>query len=326
LFEEQPQVPKRKFDELLTAFHRSSSSMGFQDEWSIGREIAKGDFSVVHLAQNRKSAVKRAVKIVKCPTNTQYFERESSFQKDLNHPLIVGFERYIPPTQHQQAMIITEFVPNGSLADYLSSAAKSKQTVRVGETRIAMIIVGIVLAMRYLHSRDIIHRDLKPSNILIDWDGIVRICDFCLSVLSDNSDAEFVEKSDKLLLDVRYRAPECFHNELTLKSDVFSFGLIVYELLAGQPFFSPKLEYIQVMKMIVIDGVRPYIPDSVTPEVKLLIEDCLNPKPRKRPSFETILFRLDKIGFQITSGVNSRKVRRFVTAVKDREKELRIDL
>jgi hypothetical protein len=78
--------------------------------------------------------------------------------------------------------------------------------------------------------------------------------------------------------------------------------------------------------MIVVERARPYIPDDIDPKVKHLIEDCLKYKPYKRPSFETILSRLDKIGFQITVGVNSRKVRRFVTAVQDREKELGIEV
>jgi serine/threonine protein kinase len=244
----------------------------------------------------------------------------------LNHPLIVGFEQYIPATQHQHAMIITEFVPNGSLSDYLSSSANSKEIIRSGGTRVAKIVLGIVLAMRYLHSRGIIHGDLKPENILLDWDWIVRICDFCLSVSSEGSDAEFDDNSCQRSLDARYSGPECFNNEPTLKSDVFSFGLILYELLTGKPVFSPDLGHSYVMKKILVDGAHLSIPDSVSPTAKLLIEDCLNSKPNKWPSFDSILLRLEEIGFQITRGVNSRRIRQFVTAVKSREKKLGIDL
>jgi hypothetical protein len=96
--------------------------------------------------------------------------------------------------------------------------------------------------------------------------------------------------------------------------------------LTGKPVFSPDLGHSGVMKMIVLDGAHPSIPDSVSPKVKLLIEDCLNSKPNKRPSFDTILLRLEEIGFQITRGVNSRRIGQFVTAVKARAKELGIDL
>jgi serine/threonine protein kinase len=300
--------------------------MDFLNEWTITREIGRGDFSVVHLAQNRESTMKRAVKIVGQSMNTQYFERESTIPKLLHHPLIVGFEQYIPATQMQSAMIVTEFVPNGSLADHFSSVANPEQTVRANGTRIAIIVVGIVLAMRYLHSCGIIHRDLRPDNILVDWDWIVRICDFCRSALSDDSDTKLDHTPDKPSVSAQYSAPECFSNDPTLKSDVFSFGLILYELLTGQPVFSPELQQSSVMRMIVFDEAHPDIPDSVPPNVKLLIEDCLNYRPYKRPSFETILFRLDKIGIiGLTPGVNSRKVRQFVAAVKDQERELGID-
>jgi serine/threonine protein kinase len=299
--------------------------MEFLNEWSIVGEIGKSDFSVVHLAQNQKIALKRAVKIGENSVITRYFDRESSIHKMLNHPLILGFEQYIPAMNQQRPMIVTEFVPNGSLADYLSSAANCKQTIRANETRISIIVVGIVLAMRYLHSCGIIHRNLKPGNILLDWDWIVRICDFCRSISSDGSDAELDHTSDQRFLDARYRAPECFDNQPTLKSDVFSFGLILYELLTGQPVFSSELQQCIVMKRLICDEAHPDIPDSVAPNAKLLIEDCLKYKPDKRPSFDAILFRLDEIGFQITRGVNSRKVRQFMTAVNDRERELGID-
>jgi hypothetical protein len=75
----------------------------------------------------------------------------------------------------------------------------------------------------------------------------------------------------------------------------------------------------------VFDKTRPNIPHSVAPKVKLLIENCLKYEPNERPSFEIDMVRLEKMRFQITSGVNSRKVRQFATAMKDRERELQID-
>jgi serine/threonine protein kinase len=124
----------------------------------------------------------------------------------------------------------------------------------------------------------------------------------------------------------RYSAPECFDNRPTLKSDVFSFGIILCELLSGQPGLPLNLPLPQLMKMIIVDRARPSIPDFVDRRVRLLISDCWKQKPDKRPSFEEILERLDEMDFRITARVDSAKVRRFVKAVKDREKVLGIDI
>jgi hypothetical protein len=78
--------------------------------------------------------------------------------------------------------------------------------------------------------------------------------------------------------------------------------------------------------MIAIDNARPKIPDFIGREVKRLISDCWKPEPHKRPSFPEILERLEEMDFRITAGVNPAKVRRFVTAVNVREKELGIEI
>jgi serine/threonine protein kinase len=124
----------------------------------------------------------------------------------------------------------------------------------------------------------------------------------------------------------RYAAPECFENRRTLKSDVFSFGIILCELLSGQPGLPLNLPEPRLMRMIVVDRARPAIPDFVDRKVRRLICDCWKQKPHKRPSFEEILERLDEMDFRITAGVNSAKVRRFVKAVKAREKALGIEM
>jgi serine/threonine protein kinase len=247
----------------------------------------------------------------------------------LRHPLIVGFEGCIPASQTKPAAIVTEVVPNGSLADHLPFPGNSKVSVPMGGTRTAIVVAGIVLAMRYLHSQGIIHHNLKPTSVLVDWDWIVRIGDFSRSLLADEYGRAAPREMDcsrSLSINARYAAPECFEDELTLKSDVFSFGIILCELLARQPGFSLDLLPCQLMKMVVEDRARPTIPAFVNKEIRRLIGDCWKQKADKRPSFEDILERLEEMDFKITTGVSSVKVRRFVAAVKGREKALGIEI
>jgi serine/threonine protein kinase len=182
--------------------------------------------------------------------------------------------------------------------------------------------------MRYIHSKSFIHRDLKPENIFLDWDWIVRIGDFSHSLQADTFGSA---KPDEALLThpclsigASYTAPECFNNEPTLESDVFSFGLILYELLVGVPGFS--LYYPRQQERKILDKERPPIPDFIRPEVGQLIRNCWKPKHYRRPSFVDILWRLRKMDFKIMDGVNCAKVRKFVRLVQNREKMLGIEI
>jgi serine/threonine protein kinase len=293
--------------------------------WDIKGKLGKSKLSVVTLAEDRQRKVKRVVKTSKGEKSNRYFKRECSIHAKMNHPLIVGFESYIQATNAQLPAIVMEFVPNGSLDDHLPWHLHSDGSVVTGETRIAMIVTGIVLAMRYLHSLGIIHYDLKPENVFVDWDWIVRIGNFRSSVIVGETSQEDIEDLN-YFLDAGYTAPESFKNSPTLESDVFSFGVILCELVSKQPGFSRNLSHHELMKRIIFNEARPTIPDSVCADVSQLIQDCFEPNPARRPSFIEILSRLDKLDFRITSGVKSEKVRQFVTIVKSREKDLGIEI
>jgi hypothetical protein len=332
LFEEPPTAADGPFERSLTEFAQMKLARSgvLIENWHCGGALGEGKFSVVGLLHGPGSVGepggKRAMKTLRDPGKARYFEREKSIHQRLNHPLIVGFEKYFPQTADQPARIVTEFVPNGSLADQIVS----EQARLSSGTRIAIIIAGIVLAMRYLHFKRIIHRDLKPANILLGWDWIIRIGDFSHSVLADAcGDAQSDETASLTCpasMELRYTAPESINNHPTLKSDVFSFGLILFEVLTGQPAFSPWTPPQALMKGMLFYGERPEIPEFISPGVRDLMRDCWDERVRRRPSFAEILAILEGMDFQITAGVRGEKVRQFVNAVKQREQQLGIDI
>jgi TPR repeat protein len=305
---------------LLNSFEQLKASMEIPVisdsstiEW-IPDEIVNGDSSVVKLSIDSKSnltVVKQSVK----PDCVELIRREVSILKTLKHPLILKCCGHIFNTPDHNSAIVTEFAGNGSLTYHLSPSKCNLS----GANRITRIIVGIALAMRFIHSKNVIHRDLKPDKILLDWDWNVRIADFGHST-SPVERKNFCEIRDWPSVDFRYLAPECYDRQCYEESDVFSFGLILYELLVGKPVFPKELEKKCIAWKVCINNLRPEIPKFVLPSAKKMITDCWAIDPGERPSFEEIVNRLVEMKFRLMPKVNSVKLADFVKKIEEMEK------
>jgi serine/threonine protein kinase len=260
-----------------------------------------------------------AVKTSLNPDHAECIRREAAILKRLKHPLILELREHIPEADDCNSAIVTEFVGNGSLANHLPPAESPLTDVN----KITKIIVGIALAMRYLHSRGVIHRDLKPDNILLDWDWNVRIADFGHSISPDKPKILSLGNpnafSNGPSCNSRYLAPECYDNRYFPESDVFSFGLIVYELLTGQSAFPDTLTEWQIAYILTSTDERPEIPEFVLPHTRDLITDCWATEPEDRPSFEEIMNRLAEVKFKLIENVRSSKLFEFVRKIEELE-------
>jgi serine/threonine protein kinase len=163
--------------------------------------------------------------------------------------------------------------------------------------------------MRYVPSRGIIHRDLKPSNILLDKKHHhVQICDFGSSRFRD-VDSTLTQQVGT----PQYMAPEMYEEPpYDSKVDVFSFGLIFYEILTGHPVFSPDLTAHKMVKKV-LSKERSDLPPDVPGFIVNLIQMCWLPDPTDRPSFSDILAILEGTEFRISNNVNSNQVRSFLS-------------
>jgi serine/threonine protein kinase len=200
-----------------------------------------------------------------------------------------------------------QFAANGALSGHLS---KPEVGPFENPTRKAQLICDIVLGMRYVHSHHIIHRDLKPANILLDenWRGLIG--DFGLSRSISASGPPTPETGTRY-----YAAPEQWDSnvEYNEKVDVFSFGLIVYEIIGDILVFpnghwSPQL---------------PEIPAAFGQIMRNLIPRCWSAGPSQRPSFEEILELFRSCQFAILPGTDGAAIERTVSEVLEVEKGLR---
>jgi serine/threonine protein kinase len=278
-------------------------------------EIKSGRSSVVRIALDSESnpiAVKRA----KNPECAALIDREAAILTALKHPLVIGFRARVPG---RTSPLVTEYAGNGSLASFLAAGDQRRLP---GPDRIAKVIAGIALAMRFAHSRGTVHRDLSPENILLDWDWTVRIADFGDSASLDAPPLIRTNAAvDRPAMDSRYLAPEHYDRTFRCASDVFAFGLILFEILAGRPAFPEGLNRWQIACMVVVTGARPEIPDSVLAPARALIEDCWAADPDDRPTFAEIVDRLSEMQFKVTTHVNPGKVAAFVKRIEDWEKQ-----
>jgi serine/threonine protein kinase len=117
--------------------------------------------------------------------------------------------------------------------------------------------------------------------------------------------------------DPHYCAPECYDNMCFPESDVFAFGLILYELLTGLTVFPETMAQIQIQAMISAKDERPDIPEYLLPAAVELITACWETDPDDRPDFDEIVNRLYRINFKLMPNVNRLKILAFIKQIED---------
>jgi serine/threonine protein kinase len=165
--------------------------------------------------------------------------------------------------------------------------------------------------MRYVHSHGILHLDLKPANILLDADFRGKISDFGLSQPYDSEDP-----ARGPIGTYQYSAPEQTREDFrpTTKTDVFAFGLVLFEILSGNPVFAPSLSSWQIVGLH-RKHYRPPIPSQFGPLMRRLIRKCWSRSPESRPSFEDIFTEFESVGFEIVPNANGSDIAAAVSKV-----------
>jgi serine/threonine protein kinase len=278
-----------------------------------GKDKSEGNGnSIVKFMRHRVSGTEIAVKefLIKSDRVQKDFVNEIESLKKLNHPCIVEMKGCCLPSGNETAKIIMEYVGGGTLKRLLRTDVRAPRWWT--STRKAITIAGIVHGMKYVHSEGFIHRDLKPTNILLDDDRNVKISDFGSSRPYE-VDLTMTSAGTPL-----YMAPEVGEGHYDMKVDVYSFGIILYELVSGNGMFSNEGNKMKLFGMMQC-GKRPDIPDHVLPMSREMIEKCWSEDATKRPSFKEILETLEESEFKVVEGVDSHIVKGWCGAIEEKE-------
>jgi serine/threonine protein kinase len=242
--------------------------------------------------------------------NESRFFREVETLIKLKHPCIPRLLRFALPSPYERAEIHMEYAHCGSLQSVLKDVALDSAPSFWNPTGISIIICGIVVGMRFVHSRNIIHHNLKPSNVLLKEEGYPLITDF-----GKARNAFYDCTRSGLNGTLQYTAPEMFSSsDTTTRVDVFSFGSILYEMLVGASVFGLRVPLFEIVRRLK-DHEMPDIPDTVPSSIQTLISRCWEFGPGLRPSFDDIMKTFEGNDFDIVPGADQGKVREYVLSL-----------
>uniref|UniRef100_A0A7M4F353 Tyrosine-protein kinase n=1 Tax=Crocodylus porosus TaxID=8502 RepID=A0A7M4F353_CROPO len=221
---------------------------------------------------------KVALKNIKCDVTAQAFLSETAAMTKVRHKNLVCLLGVI---LHNGLYIVMEFMSKVSASWYVRSLFPPSLTNAVVLRR------DVSQGMDYLESKKLVHRDLAARNILISEENVAKVSDFGLA----NVDPKGV---DTTRLPVKWTAPEALkHNKFSTKSDVWSYGILLWEVFSYGRAPYPKMALKEVSDMVQ-KGYQMGAPDGCPPSIYNLMKNCWELEPGKRPSFKKLTEKLQK--------------------------------
>src|SRR3954463_2734118 len=211
------------------------------ERYQLGELIGRGGMAEVHVGRDLRLGRTVAIKLLRIdlardPSFQARFRREAQSAAALNHPNIVAVydtgEEPMPDGTGVGPYIVMEYVQGETLRDVLRSGG------RLLPERSLEITEGLLAALDYSHRHGIIHRDVKPGNVMLTPAGQVKVMDFGIARAVADSAATMTQTS-AVLGTAQYLSPEQARGEtVDARSDVYSAGCLLYELLTGRPPFT----------------------------------------------------------------------------------------
>ena len=278
------------FDSLVQA--DESDFVDMSDEYDlVGKKvrgfeikeiIGKGGMGVVYLARDTK--LDRSVAVKSMPAELQAsstaqarFQREAKLLASLNHPNIAVIYEIVE--EQKSGYLILEYIPGQTLAERIAHKPLNlEEALSIGQQ--------ITEAVSAAHEKGVIHRDLKPGNIKITPDGRVKVLDFGLAKTSGREGKSLeatVTQPGRVMGTPAYMSPEQACGKPTDKrSDIWSFGCIMYQMLTGQLPFEGETTTETLARIIEREPDWEKLPEDTPSNIRVLLRRCLEKNPNRR--------------------------------------------
>lgn len=266
-------------------------SYNTNDSWEINkksltfiRELGHGQFGQVYEGLwngNTPVAIKT---LKKGSMDARDFLAEAHIMKNLRHPKLV--QLFAVCTVEEPIYIVTELMKNGCLLDYLQ-----KNSRQLDLQKLIYMSAQIADGMAYLEAHNYVHRDLAARNILVGEKNIVKIADFGLARLIKETE---YEARVGARFPIKWTAPEAAtYSKFSTKSDVWSFGIVLYEIITYGRVPYPSMSNTEVLTQVE-HGYRMPAPPGCPPALYEIMYQCWHKDSQKRPTFDTLKWKLDE--------------------------------
>lgn len=296
---QQPEAIRSEVESLLAAYRRSGGFLERESKhvapvelksgtqvgpYRIEEVIGEGGMGVVYRATdmklNRPVAMKLLYEELADRAARRRFQREAQMASSLNHPHILTV--FDAGEFNSRQYLVTEYIDGGTLKDW---ARAERRTWR----EIVALTTGVADGLATAHAAGILHRDIKPDNILVGRNGYAKLADFGLAKLNERLPPEPLTRTLSsggtrpgiILGTIAYMSPEqASGRPVDARSDIFSFGILLYELIAGRRPFEGSTD-LQLLQTIIHGEASPLGAD-VPAALRMVVDKALEKDPAER--------------------------------------------
>lgn len=285
------------------------------DEYKQKKKIGSGSYADVFLVKNKQTDKLYAAKINKGDDELSSSLDEAIILINMDNPAILKIYGYSLKDfeGEENFTTILDYMPHGSLYETIKQKNPPSYWT---PTKMYINLLGIAIGMKYLHSQNTVHRDLKPLNVLLDENYYPCICDFGFAKRLDKLGSKNLLKTG--VGTIIYMAPEILSNSpYDYTVDVYSYGVLAYELITRQNMFPTNVSLIDFINGIT-DGKRPDI-SMLDPDIARFIDICWSNNPSERPNFSQIVEILEDQRFYSKFDVDVEGLKKYLELFDDEQ-------